>query len=187
MAAGAKFVEVPSGFDDRARQVAADRAFLATFNFEDAAVAERVSFTSTRPAPATCSRQRCTVRGSSAPFRPATSTSTDSTPRARFCRLLHRIGGHHLAFVDDDHLLAGLLDFRQDVGAQNDGVIAGKALDQIARLVDLLGVETRGRLVENQYVGIVNDGLRQADALAITLGKLAEQLVLYVVDVATVA
>ena len=51
--------------------------------------------------------------------------------------------------------------------AEDDRVIAGEALDQVARFVDLFRVEARGRLVENQYIGIVDDRLRQADALAI--------------------
>ncbi len=84
------------------------------------------------------------------------------------------IGGDELAFVDDDDLLAGLLDLRQDVSAQDDGVVAGETLDQLARFIDLLGIEAGSRLVENQHVGIVNDGLRQADALAVALGELAE-------------
>ena len=101
--------------------------------------------------------------------------------------MLHGIGRHQLALVDDDDLLAGLLDFGQDVRAENDGVIAGQALDQVARLVDLLGIEAGGGLVENQHVGIVNDGLRQADALAVAFGELAEQLVLYIGDGAALA
>ena len=58
-------------------------------------------------------------------------------------QIVHRIGRHQLALVDDDHLLAGLFHFRQDVRAQDDGVIARQAADQIARFVDLLGVEAR--------------------------------------------
>jgi hypothetical protein len=70
------------------------------------------------------------------------------------------------------------------VGAENNGVIAGEALDEVASLVNLLGVEARGGLVENENVRIMDDGLRQADSLAIALGELTEQLVLHVVDVA---
>ena len=102
-------------------------------------------------------------------------------------QIAHRIGRHDLAFVDDDHLLAGLADFGKDVRAQNDGVIAGQALDQVARLIDLLGIEARGRLVEDQHIGIVDDGLRQADALAVAFGELPDQLVSDVGDGAALA
>jgi len=82
-------------------------------------------------------------------------------------QIAHGIRGHQLALVDNDDTFAGLFDFRQDVGAQNNGVVAGEALDQVARLVDLLGIESGGRLVQNEHFGIVNDGLCQADPLAV--------------------
>jgi len=63
------------------------------------------------------------------------------------------------------------------VRAQNDRVVAGKALDQIPGFVDLFGIEARGRFVENQHIRVVNDGLRQADALAVALGKLPDDIV----------
>src|SRR5882762_1369258 len=102
-------------------------------------------------------------------------------------QIAYGIGGDKLALIDDDDLLAGLLNLRKNVGAQNDGVIAGQALDQLARFIDLLGVEAGGGLVENQHVGIVDDGLRKAYTLAIAFGELAEQLVFYVGDGAAVA
>ena len=97
------------------------------------------------------------------------------------------IRSDELALVDDDDLLAGLLDFGQDVGAEDDGVVAGERLDEVARLVDLLGIEAGGGLVEDQHVGVVDDGLGEADALAVALGELAEQLVFDVGDGAAVA
>ena len=82
-------------------------------------------------------------------------------------QIVHRVRGNELSFVDDDDPLAGLLDFRQDVRAQNDGVVAGEALDQVARLVDLFGIQSSSRFVQNEHVWIVNDGLGQPHALAI--------------------
>ena len=87
------------------------------------------------------------------------------------------VGGDELSFIDDDDLLAGLLDLGQDVRAENDGVLAGEILDEIACLVDLLGVEAGGGLVENQDVRIVNDGLCEANALPVAFGQFAEKLV----------
>ena len=71
---------------------------------------------------------------------------------------------------------------RQDVGAENDGVVAGQRLEQVADFDDLLRVETGGGLVQDQHVGIVDDRLRQADALPVALGELADQLVPHVAD-----
>ena len=57
-----------------------------------------------------------------------------------------------------------------------------EALDQLAGLDDLLGVEAGGRLVEDQHVGVVQDGLGEADALAVALGELADELPAHVAD-----
>ena len=92
-------------------------------------------------------------------------------------QVLDRIRGHQLALVDDDHLLAGLLHFGQNVGAENNGVIAGQAANQLAGFVDLFGIQAGGGLVENQNIGIVDDGLGQSDALPVAFGELADQLV----------
>ncbi len=73
-----------------------------------------------------------------------------------------------------------MLHFREDVGAENDGVLARQCVQQIADFDNLLGVEAGGGLVENQHVGIVDDGLRDADALAVAFRKLADQLVAHV-------
>ena len=94
---------------------------------------------------------------------------------------------HKLALVDDDDAFAGMLDFREDVGAQDDGVVAGEAADELARFDDLLGVEAGGRLVENQDIGVMQDGLRQTHALPVALGELADELVLDVANGAAVA
>ncbi len=102
-------------------------------------------------------------------------------------QIAHRVGGHNLAFVDDDDLLAGLADFGKDVRAQNNRVIAREALDQVARFVDLLGIEARGRLVQNQHVRIVDDRLGEAHALAVTFRKLPDDLVSNVRDGAALA
>jgi hypothetical protein len=88
-------------------------------------------------------------------------------------QVLGRVDRHHPALVDDDHPLAGLRDLGQDVGAQDDRVIARELLDEAARLVDLLRVEPCGRLVEDQHVGVVDERLGEPDALPVALRELA--------------
>ncbi len=56
--------------------------------------------------------------------------------------------------------------------AQHNRVRATQLPNQLPGLDDLLGVETRGRFVEDQDLGIVDDGLRQPDALLVALGQL---------------
>ncbi len=64
----------------------------------------------------------------------------------------------------------------KDMGAENDGMVAGQALDQVAGFVDLFGIEARRGFVKNQHVGVVDDGLRQTDPLAIAFRELAQKL-----------
>jgi len=91
------------------------------------------------------------------------------------------------SLVDDENLLTRLLNFGKDVGAQDDGVIAGETLDEIASLVDLLGVQSGGGFIQNQHIRIVNNGLRQTNALPVSLRKFAQQLLSYVGDGAAFA
>ena len=88
-------------------------------------------------------------------------------------QVVRRVDGDDAALVDDDDALAGLRDLRQDVRAEDDGVIAGEAADEVARLDDLLGVEAGGRLVEDQHFRVVDERLREADALPVALRELA--------------
>ena len=110
-----------------------------------------------------------------------------SDPRSRFVRFSTAVRGDDLALADDDDLLADLLHFRQDVRAENDRVVARQALDQRPGLDDLLRVQAGGGLVQNQDVGIVDDRLRQSDALPVAFGKLADQLVADIGDGASLA
>ena len=50
---------------------------------------------------------------------------------------------------------------------------AAELANQLPGLDDLLRVEPGGRLVEDQHVGVVDDGLRQPDALPVALRELA--------------
>ena len=74
-------------------------------------------------------------------------------------------------------------DLGKDVRAEDDRVIAGQAPDEIARLDDLLRIEAGGRLVEDQDFGVVNERLRQADALPVALRQLAAVPIGHVGDV----
>src|SRR2546425_996194 len=102
-------------------------------------------------------------------------------------QIADRIRGHDLALVDDDDLFTGLLDFGENVCAENDRMIAGQALDQVARFIDLFRIETRGGLVKNQHLRIVNYSLGQSDPLAIPTRQFAELLLLNIRDGAPLA
>ena len=54
-------------------------------------------------------------------------------------------------------------------------MIAGELLDELPRFDDLLGVEAGGRLVEDEDVGVVDQRLREADALLVALREPARR------------
>ena len=80
-----------------------------------------------------------------------------------------------MPLVDDDDALAGLRDLGKDVRAEDDRVIAGQLLDELPRFDDLLRIESGGRLVEDQDIGIVNERLRQTDALPVAFRQLGAE------------
>jgi hypothetical protein len=59
------------------------------------------------------------------------------------------------------------------VRAENNRISARQILDELAGFDDLLGVQSGRRLVQNQYLGVVDERLRKTDALSVTLGQLA--------------
>ena len=183
---GTQFIQVPARFDHGARQIAADQPAFSALDLED--VASFALLFEDHFADAGNLFQTLLDRGEIEIAIAAADLDEDGFGPARAAlQIVDGIRCDHLAFVDDDDLLAGLLDFRQDMRAQNNGVIAGEALDQIARFVNLLGIEARGRFVQNKHVGIMNDGLGQPDALTIAFGEFADQLVADIGDGAALA
>src|SRR5262249_43276408 len=125
---------------------------------------------------------RCQATATSAKFQEHSPTTGCPCPQVR-----NGVGSDELALINDDDPFAGLFDFGKDVRAEDDGVIPAKALDQIASFVDLLGVEAGSRLVEDQHIRVVNDGLSQSDALTIPFGQFPKNLIADIRDPATVA
>ena len=67
-----------------------------------------------------------------------------------------------LPLADDEHVVAHGPDLREDVRADDDGVLPGQVPDQIPDLHHLLGVQSHGGLIENDDLGEAQDGLGQA-------------------------
>lgn len=85
--------------------------------------------------------------------------------------VLRRVGGFDLAVVDDDDPIRDHFDFREYVGGNHNRVIQREALDQLADLADLHGIEAVRGLVEDEELGLVDEGIGQTDPLAVTFGK----------------
>src|SRR6185312_15491991 len=113
-------------------------------------------------------------------------SGSDSLPRAPpiSSRIDERAVGDQLAVGDDDDARAGRLHLAEDVGGEDDRLLLPDRLDDGADLGDLVGVEARGRLVEDKHLELVHDRLRQAHALAKALGQLAYERAQTVADAA---
>ena len=73
--------------------------------------------------------------------------------------------GHNPALRDNDHPVADGIYLLKDVRRENHCLLSRHALDQGSHLVLLIGIEAVGRLVEHECGRIVEQSLREADAL----------------------
>src|SRR5262249_7537697 len=114
----------------------------------------------------------------------AASFDADSLRTLELSRqVFGRINSGDPAAVDDNHAIAGLARLGEDVSRQYDRVFAGESLDQLSDFYDLFWIEADCRFVQDHYLGVVNDGLRDADPLAIAARQPLYQLVALVGDV----
>ena len=71
------------------------------------------------------------------------------------------------AFVKDDDARGNCGDFLENMGGEEDGFFASDCEDEVADFADLIGIEARGGFVEDEKVGLMDDGLGDADALSV--------------------
>ena len=80
-----------------------------------------------------------------------------------------------LPAVEDRDAVADVLHVGQQVAGQQDRLAAAAELDdEVLDLAAADGVQAGGRLVEDEQVGVVDEGLGQADAAGHALGILAD-------------
>ena len=104
-------------------------------------------------------------------LRGAASRTDDKSVRPLSTHLVvgERLVGHKLSAGYDQHVVADLGDLREDVAADDDGVLLGKTSDEVPNLDDLLRVEADGRLVENDDVGVAEHRLGDPHTLSVSL------------------
>ena len=85
----------------------------------------------------------------------------------RALQLVDRALRRDLPLVHDDDVIAGVLDVGQQVRREDqvDALVVAEVVDQLEHLVAALRVHAVGRLVEEQQIGIVDERLRELDAL----------------------
>ena len=88
--------------------------------------------------------------------------------------LARRADGDDAAFVDDGHAVAELLGLFDVVGGEQDGaLLAAQVQHELVDFEARLRVEPGGGLVEEEHLGIVEQGQRQGEALFLSAGELA--------------
>src|SRR6476469_9255861 len=82
--------------------------------------------------------------------------------------------GDDLAVPDDDDLVGDALDLVEQVrGQQHRAALVGVAAEQVAHPTDTGRVEAVGRLVEDEHLGVAEEGVGDAEALAHAEGVVA--------------
>jgi len=61
------------------------------------------------------------------------------------------------------------------VRREDDGALLAEGGDERERVAALIGIETLGRLVEDEDVGAVQERVGEADPLAVALGLIADE------------
>ena len=89
---------------------------------------------------------------------------------------------HDAPAVDDDDARAHGLDFFQYVRREDDRLVRAHALDEIAHLVLLVGVQPVGGLIEDQHVGVVDQRLGEAGAVLVAFRQRVDRLVEHVFE-----
>ena len=89
--------------------------------------------------------------------------------RGQSCRRIH---GRHPAAGDDRNAVrqrGGLLQVVS--GEQNGGAVVGQQPDEIPELPPCLGIETGGRFVQEQQLGLGDDAERDVEPAALSAGQ----------------
>src|SRR5690606_20486944 len=97
----------------------------------------------------------------------------DRHPRIRSAELVDGADRHELAARDDAAPVGELLGLVEVVrGEQDARALVAEAADELPELAPRLGVEARGRLVEEEQLGAPDDAEGDVDAALLAAGEL---------------
>src|SRR5690242_14221549 len=97
--------------------------------------------------------------------------------RGLLAESIRRAVRHDASAVDDQDAVAGSLDFRKDVRAEDHRFFFSKLAYEFAYLDDLVRVQASRGFIEDEDFRVVDHGLRETDALPVSFGELADLLV----------
>ena len=79
--------------------------------------------------------------------------------------------------MDEQDPVGDRVDLLENVRRDQDGLRLAEIADQLPHAADLVGVEPAGGLVHDQHLGVVQQGLRHRNPLAIPFRELADRFV----------
>jgi len=82
--------------------------------------------------------------------------------------------GDDLSVVDDDDGVADGGNLLHDVGGEDDGLALAHVTNELSDFDNLVGVQSRGGLVKDEHLRVVDDGLCQSHTLAVALAELGD-------------
>lgn len=89
-------------------------------------------------------------------------------------KLLRGAVGSDLTAGHDDDTIAGSLDFWENMGANKGCAVFGELADERTGVVDLCGIEPVGGFVEDEDLGIMDQGGGEPNALAVAFGEMSD-------------
>ena len=90
-------------------------------------------------------------------------------------QLLGRALGHQMAVGQNQHFGTNRLYLAEDMAGQNHGMTLPQFTDQAADFDDLRRVQTDGGLIQNDDLGMAQQGLGNPHPLAVALGQVPDQ------------
>ncbi len=88
------------------------------------------------------------------------------------------------ASVEDEHPVTDGLHLLQNVGGEDHRFRRSELAHEPANLEDLVRIQSAGRLVEDENIGVVDDGLREAGALPIAFGEVIDRPIGHLLEAA---
>src|SRR5487761_1590942 len=109
----------------------------------------------------------------------ADSSGLDFDLRLPSLPCVHLVLADDAAVPNEGHAVAALFHFAEQVRIQKDGRAAIALLaNPVAHQLAPGWIQAGGRLVKEEYFRVIDDRLRQADALHHSLGETADRLVM---------
>src|SRR5690349_4174954 len=99
-------------------------------------------------------------------------------------QVIGRIDRHNLAIIDNHHPVTRHAHLREDMGTEDDCMVMPQVFNSLANVNDLTWIESYSGLIENEHRRIIEECLRQADALAIAFREIANETALHVLHTA---